>query len=196
MRQEIEIWCPVVGYEGLYEVSSLGRVKSLTRTKKGKCGSIVGVPERILKYKTDRDGYLSVTLSAKNKRKMFRVHRLVAETFIPNPDNLPQVNHKDENPANNTVENLEWCSVSYNINYGNRNKKVSIAELNRKDCSKPIVCVELNKVFPSIREAVRFIGKKTAKTAISSCCSGITRIDGYGKPYIRKTAYGYHWRYA
>ena len=110
-----EIWRPVVGYEGLYEVSNTGRVRSLDRYvrrnyfKKG----------RILKL-NDRRGYLFVELCLNNKTKNFSVHRLVAQAFIPNPDNLPQVNHIDEDKLNNRVENLEWCDSKYNSNYGTR----------------------------------------------------------------------------
>ena len=102
-----EKWLKVKGYEEFYEISDLGRIKSLISN---------GL---ILKQSLDKDGYCVVTL----KRKQFKVHRLVAMTFIPNPNNLPQVNHKDENKTNNTVDNLEWCDAKYNINYGNRNEK-------------------------------------------------------------------------
>ena len=115
-----EIWRPVVGYEGLYEVSSYGRVRSLDRYinnnsfRKGK----------ILKFSTNRRGYLKAHLSLNNKVKTYLVHRIVAISFIPNPDNLPEVNHKDEDKTNNSVDNLEWCNRSYNINYGTRMDKV------------------------------------------------------------------------
>ena len=112
----IEEWRPVVGYEGLYEVSSYGRVKSLdkydsmNRFLRG----------RILRLFTDGLGYLRAQLYSNSKRKSFLVHRLVAQAFIPNPDNLPQVNHRDENPSNDNVDNLEWCDGKYNVNYGTR----------------------------------------------------------------------------
>lgn len=111
-----EIWRPVKGYEGLYEVSSYGRVRSLD-----KYDSMNRFYEgRILKLFADRLGYLSVVLYSNSKRKHYLVHRLVAEAFIPNPDNLPQVNHIDENPSNDNVDNLEWCNAKYNSNYGTR----------------------------------------------------------------------------
>ena len=109
-----EYWKPVVGYEGLYEVSNLGRVKSL---KFGK--------ERILKPQKDTSGYLCVTLCKNNNQCQFKVHRLVAEAFIPNPNNLPQTNHKDECKTNNIASNLEWCDRKYNVNYGTRTKRVA-----------------------------------------------------------------------
>lgn len=112
----IEEWRPVIGYEGLYEVSSYGRVRSLdkydsmNRFLRG----------RILRLFTDGLGYLRAQLYSNSKRKSFLVHRLVAQAFIPNPDNLPQVNHIDENPSNDNVDNLEWCDGKYNVNYGTR----------------------------------------------------------------------------
>ena len=111
-----EIWRPVVGYEGLYEVSNTGRVRSLdkydsmNRFLRG----------RILRLFTDGLGYLRAQLYSNSKRKSFLVHRLVAQAFILNPDNLPQVNHRDENPSNDNVDNLEWCDGKYNVNYGTR----------------------------------------------------------------------------
>ena len=111
-----EIWRPIEGYEGLYEVSSYGRVRSLdkydsmNRFLRG----------RILRLFTDGLGYLRAQLYSNSKRKSFLVHRLVAQAFILNPDNLPQVNHRDENPSNDNVDNLEWCDGKYNVNYGTR----------------------------------------------------------------------------
>ena len=98
------MWKDIDGYEGLYQVSNTGEVMNV-RTGK------------ILKAKRDKDGYFEVCL-CKNGKRYFRVHRLVADAFIPNSLNLPQVNHKDENPSNNNASNLEWCSCEYNINYG------------------------------------------------------------------------------
>lgn len=109
-----EEWRPVVGYEGLYEASSFGRVKSLDRYNSKNCF----IKGRILKQSNDGRGYMSIQLCLNGKIERYLVHRLIAQTFIPNPDNLPQVNHKDENKSNNRVDNLEWCDCSYNINYG------------------------------------------------------------------------------
>lgn len=103
------IWKPIVGYEGLYEVSNTGLIKSLNFYRyKG---------PRILKPCQRPDGYLSVGLSKNNITKTKTVHRIVAEAFLPNPDGLEMVNHKDENRSNNNVDNLEWCSRAYNQNY-------------------------------------------------------------------------------
>ena len=110
-----EIWKDIKGYEKLYQVSNLGNVRRIkfinNRTQKDKI--------KMLKLIKDKKGYLKINLWKNNKSKMFLVHRIVAETFILNPNNLPQVNHKDENKSNNCVENLEWCSQKYNNNYGN-----------------------------------------------------------------------------
>lgn len=112
--KSLEVWRTIQGYEGLYEVSNLGRVRSLDHYDS--LGRLhMGV---ILKPQLDgRKNYLHVSLG---RHSMKQVHRLVAEAFLDNPDGLPQVNHKDENKTNNTVENLEWCSAKYNNNYGSK----------------------------------------------------------------------------
>lgn len=113
----IEEWRKIVGYEGLYEVSSLGRVRSLDRyLKNGHCSYRLH-KGKVLSPAKNTNGYFSVCLQGKR----FMIHRLVAQAFIPNIDNLPQVNHKDEDKANNSVDNLEWCDNIYNMNYGTRN---------------------------------------------------------------------------
>ena len=111
-----EVWKDVVGYEGLYQVSNLGRLKSAPRprTKGG-----------LLKPQYDRKGYLTFGLCKNGKSKMAKIHRLVAEAFIPNPGKLPEVNHKDEQKDNNCVENLEWCTTQYNSNYGTRVARIA-----------------------------------------------------------------------
>ena len=113
----IEEWRPIEGYEGLYEVSNIGRVRSVDRfyyrLHKGK----------VLSPTKDRYGYLTVTLNCNGKSKTIKIHRLVAQAFLPNPDNLPQVNHKDEDKTNNNVDNLEWCTAKYNVNFGTRQER-------------------------------------------------------------------------
>ena len=115
----MEIWKDIEGYEGRYQISNLGRVKSLSRTIDvgGKFKRFQ--PERILKPSKGVKGYLLVELYKNNCSKMKRVHRLVAESFIPNPKKLLSVNHIDENKENNTMENLEWCTDRYNNLYHN-----------------------------------------------------------------------------
>lgn len=174
-----EVWRPVVGYYGLYEVSNFGRVRSLPRN-----GTINKV--RILKLWTVRYGYLKATLSKDNKVKAFSVHRLVAMAFLPNPNNLPFINHKDYNTSNNYVHvnedgtvdpaksNIEWCSVQYNNTYGDRLEKASWG------CRKPILQFTNEDVFikrwpgggVQIHEELGY-----SRSQISSCCHG--RIKTY-----------------
>lgn len=111
----IEIWKDIEGYEGLYQISNLGNVKSLNYNHTGL--------EKRLKPQKSNKGYLRIELCKNGKKKKFSIHELVADTFIENPNNLPCVNHKDENKINNNVENLEHCTYSYNNTYGNRIKK-------------------------------------------------------------------------
>lgn len=176
----MEIWKNIEGYENLYQISSEGRVKSLGN---GSSNS----KERILKSYKDKDGYLRVSLWKEGKVKKYYIHRLVAQAFIPNPNNLPQVNHKDEKPSNNRVENLEWCDNKYNCNYGTHNERVAKALKNRKGFSKPILQFNLDSEFirrwNSTREAERDLGFNQSN--ITKCCKGKL-----------KTAYGYIWMYA
>lgn len=164
----MEQWKNIADYEGQYMVSNLGRVKSLgnDRTRKEKL---------LAQVKTDR-GYTTVNLFKNGKEKKHYVHRLVAMAFIPNPTNLPQVNHKDEDKTNNRVDNLEWCIQEFNINYGTRNKRIAMAQ------SKQVLCVETGVIYPSTQEVERQLG--FANTHIGSCCNGKL-----------KTAYGYTWKY-
>lgn len=118
----------IAGYENLYQVSNLGRVRSLHRTFVRSDGRLHNKQGKVLAPGVNPRGYLFVNLSDTNhKITPIRIHRLVAETFIPNPSNLPQVNHKDENKLNNAATNLEWCTASYNALYGSRNQKISSA---------------------------------------------------------------------
>lgn len=112
-----EIWKDIPGYECLYQVSNLGSVRSLDRTVKKAGQPDAYLKGREIKQFTDHKGYRVVTLSKDCKLKQIKVHRLVLMAFIPNPDNLPQVNHKDGNKKNNCVENLEWCTNDYNSNH-------------------------------------------------------------------------------
>ena len=160
-----EIWKPIEGYEGKYEVSNLGNIKN-SRNK-------------LLKpFKTGND-YFKVGLSYNNKNKQHFIHRLVAQTFLDNPDNLPQVTHKDENTQNNCIDNLEWCDHSYNQNYGSRNYKVQEKlgiKVNQYDLRGNFI-----KTFNSITEA-----QKNCKTTnICRCLKGEFKQTG-----------GYVWKYA
>lgn len=160
-----EYWKPVVGYEELYQVSNWGRVKSLPRNGTVKYA-------RILKPGTNRYGYLYVNLCKDGKVKTFTVHRLVAEAFLPNPDNLPCINHKDECKTNNNVDNLEWCTYEYNINYGTRTERMSKSKINGKR-SKTVLQYTLDGQFvrewPSAMECDR---NGYDQGNVSACCRG------------------------
>ena len=151
-----EIWKDIKDYEGHYQVSNLSRVKSI---KFGK--------ERILKPVTDRHGYLIVGLWKNNKQKTYKVHRLVAEAFIDNTDNLPQVNHKDENPLNNNVNNLEWCNSKYNCNFGTRIERIT------KRRSKTVLQYDLEGNFIREWKSTAECGRNGFNQAhVAACCQG------------------------
>ena len=162
----MEEWKDVKGYEEKYMVSNLGRFKSLNYRRTGK--------EKILEGYPDKDGYLYVNLCKDGKGKQCMIHRLVAMAFIPNPDNLPEVNHKDEDKTNNCAENLEYCSRSYNMTYNGRAKKVG------KKNSKPIFSIDkesgLIMWWESAREAERYTGIN--KGNICSCLKGKLKSAG------------------
>ena len=170
-----EVWKDIEGYEGYYQISNMGRVKSLERTvwNKGR-GCYITVSEKIRKGRDNGYGYLYVGLSKDGKVKQCRINRLVSQAFIPNPNNLPEVNHKDENPKNNRVENLEWCDRSYNVNYGTRNKKAA------EKTSKPVFSVDkdsgLIMWWASIHEAERCTGINRGN--IWSCLKGRQKSAG------------------
>lgn len=163
----MEQWKDVAGFEN-YMISDLGRVYS----KKKKM---------IMKPTPDQKGYLRVTFYENGKNNTRKVHRLVAEAFIANHDNLPQVNHKNEDKIDNSVGNLEWCTNSYNRYYGTATERTQKSNMNCKSTSVPVRCIETDTVYPSIREAARDTGAKN----IFWCCIG-----------KRQTSNGLHWEYA
>lgn len=193
-----QIWKDIEGYEGLYQVSNTGRVRSLNYRCTGETKTI--------KPRTSKLGYKGVNLCKNGKCKSCYIHRLVALAFIPNPNNYPVVNHKDENPKNNTVENLEWCTQEYNNNYGTRNEKLSKAkkgkhhteETKRKISkghkgknhpkAKPILMSTLDgefiRRFECVADANEFLDKDRQNKNICKCARG-----------EQKTAYGYIWKY-
>ena len=171
-----EEWRDVAGYEGLYQVSNQGRVKSLER--KDCLGRTV--KERILKSRTNRYGYMEVNLCADGKRKMLKVHRLVCQAFHDNPDNKPEVNHVNEDKTDNRACNLEWSTRRENNNHGTRNTRTA------KALSKPVgqytLDGELVKIWPSTAE--------------------VERQTGFSQGHICKAAngkfkqvYGFIWKY-
>lgn len=153
----------VVGYEGLYAITSCGRVYSY-RAKK------------FLKPQEAKGNYLQVCLYKNHNRKWYYIHRLVAEAYIPNPLNLPCVNHIDERKTNNALLNLEWVTYEENNNFGTRNERIA------KSLSKKIFCIETNEIFNSINEAAKTID--ISPSNISRCLAG-----------RRKTAGGFHFKY-
>lgn len=162
-----EIWIDIKEYEGLYQVSNLGRVKSLLFNK-----------EKILKPALNERGYLHIILNKDKTHKTFRVHRLVANAFIPNPQNKPQVNHIDGNKHNNEVNNLEWCSSKENIEHAYLNK------LSKN--KKTILQYDMNDIFikewDGLREAARSLN--ISKSSIYNCCR-----------HKMKSAGGFIWKY-
>lgn len=173
MIEEInEEWRDVVGYEGLYKISNKGRIKSLQRTAKSKNGSIRTVSEKLRKINKNKSGYLMVILNKEGEKKGLKLHRLVAQSFLDNPENLPQVNHRNENKQDNRVENLEWCTQDYNNKYGTRTERTS----------KKVKCLETGVIYPSTIEIQRKLGFSSAN--ISKCCRGKVKTCG-----------GFHWQY-
>lgn len=172
-----EEWLDIAGFEGKYQVSNLGNVKSLNYNKTGEA--------RLLKPNKTKNGYLQVALCKNNQRKMKLIHVLVAEAFIPNPSGLPQVNHKDEQKNNNCVDNLEWCDAKYNINYGTHNQRSAEKRrgvYGRNKTCKPVICVETEIIYSGAYEAEQKTGISNGN--INQACQG-----------KRKTAGGYHWSY-
>lgn len=156
-----------VVYEN-YEVSTHGRVKSLNYNRTGEI--------KIMQLNLNGRKYFQVRLRKNNEKKTCLVHRLVAEAFIPNPNNLPLVNHINEDKTDNRVENLEWCTESYNVSYGTSQKRRVEA------IGKKVKCVETGIIYCSTQECARQTG--LSQSRIWECCVG-----------KRKTCGGYHWEY-
>ena len=153
----------IKGYEGLYAVTSCGKIYSYKR-------------KAFLRPGKNSRGYLCVNLSKNGKSKTYYLHRLVVETYIPNPENKLEINHKDENKTNNCVNNLEWISHKDNCNFGTRNERSGKAR------RKKVVCIETQEIFNSLTEAGKAINR--SESNISQCLKGIIN-----------TCAGYHWAY-
>lgn len=180
-----EIWKDVVGFEGLYKISNYGRIIACERKiHREKYGSYT-IPQKFLKPTYDKDNYLKTAFrNREGERFYFRVHRVVAEAFLPNENNLPEINHKDGVKDNNYVGNLEWCTTKYNINYSYNKlgRKGQNGGMNRRVQKINPKTLEVISEYESIREASESVGSKS--TAINNCLNGRT-----------KTSFGYIWRF-
>lgn len=169
-----EVWKDIEGYDGIYKVSNLGKVISTNQDNTGK----------LLTGRRTGKGYLSVALFKKSVRKNQLVHRLVAQTFIPNPENKPQVNHIDEDKTNNRVDNLEWVSAKENANHGSRNSRIhqnKAVHYNRKQ----IICITNGEKYNSLTEACESLG--VTKTLVSRVLTGERKsTKGYVFQYLNK----------
>lgn len=185
-----EVWKDIYGYEGLYQVSNYGRVKSVEKIVKGKSGSERLLKEMILKQREDKGGYLIVSLCKEGKVKLHKVHRLVAKAFIPNLENKPTVDHINGNKKFNVVWNLRWATYKEQQNFEDQDVKErqTKALTNHKAFSKAVLQIdkdtnEVIKEFPSLSQVYRETG--FAQGNISKCCNG-----------KYKQMYGYIWKYA
>lgn len=194
--KEPELWKDIEGYEGLYQVSNYGKVKSLARPRR--IGMIWCIKKEVLmQQRINPSGYKTVVLHKDGKKKTKLVHRLVAFAFIPNENFFPVINHKDEIKTNNYYKNLEWCTQSYNNMYGTKREKTQKTKRERNSdfkalmkknlnhsygAEKPILCLRLDgtffKRFDSVSNAARFIGD--CPSHICACCKGRRKsVRGY-----------------
>ena len=171
-----EIWKDIDGYKNLYQVSNYGNIKSLDKYVNGRNSKRLIKGKKIRLFE-DKDGYKIVNLYKNSKMKQFRIHRLVAQAFIPNPGNLPQVNHKNEIKTDNKVENLEWITLIDNCNYGTRNQRIS-KRVNQYDLQGNFI-----KTWNSIIQVEKELN--IFHSRIIEVCQG-----------KRKQIGGYKWRYA
>ena len=176
---------PVVGYEGLYEVSNTGQVRSMNYNKTG----VPGLLHPEVKKGKGSLPYLRVIMHKNKRQKKFLVHRLVAQAFIPNPQGLPQVNHKDCNVQNNSVENLEWCDARYNTTYGDAKKKMIETKRRTGNWGSKYIVQKMKEsgyvrsvkvIYPDGREVICETQKEAAKllgvkssSGICSCLKGL-----------------------
>lgn len=198
-----EIWKDIENYEGLYQVSNLGKIKSLSKnvkriSSKGKSYTIY-YPEKLLKQYESKKGYLITQLSKNGKAETCIVHRMVAQTFISNPENKPQINHKNCNKKDNRIDNLEWVTNIENKLHAKNNGLCKGLKGKENSKSKKINQYDLNgnfiKQWGCIQDIARAL-KINYISNICSCCKERKIKDKNGKEYCTKTAYGYIWKYA
>ncbi|WP_223611763.1 NUMOD4 motif-containing HNH endonuclease [Enterococcus faecium] len=172
-----EIWRPIEGYEGLYEISNLGKIKSNFRQ---------GSTTDFLKISNNGNGYMMVRLCKNGKAKKYYLHRLLAQTFIDNPEDKPQVNHINENRSDNRLENLEWVTQKENNNHGNHNLNSAISKRSGKAKKNVQLDLDGNELgrFDFLIEAAKTVNGNSIN--ISRAARNIRN---------RETAYGYKWRY-
>ena len=176
IKTNIELWKDIEGFEGLYQVSTWARVRSMDRWVVYKNGVKRFFKGKIINTFISNNGYIRVQLNKNCKKIKYSVHRLVAEAFAHNPNNFPQVNHKDEDKTNNDVSNLEWCTIQYNICYGTRLERVSLAN------SKPVRDLVTGEVFNSVKEAAQRYGIST--THVRYVSQGKIKNTKYKFEYI------------
>lgn len=165
----MEVWKDVVGYEGYYMVSNLGRIFSCRKNK-------------VMKQSANTKGYLQCGLMQNGKQLTQRVHRIVAMAFLPNPYNYPQVNHKDENKTNNRADNLEWCSEDYNRHYGETVERA--AKGHQKKIDQYDLEGKYIKTWDGINIASDTLG--LSRSHITDCCKGrLVKTGGYMWEYHR-----------
>lgn len=192
-----EIWKDIEGFEGRYQISNMGRVKSLSRVVYHRASNRTTsfermIPERIMKTHISNSGYMFVTLREKNVSFGKFVHRLVADAFILNPNGYKEVNHKDENKLNNNADNLEWCTPSYNMRYG---EMAVIRQRGNIRNRKPIIQMTMGgkfvRKYKSIKEMHRITGINSE--GVSRMCRGMKTYRN-GRSLI--SVGGYLWRFA
>lgn len=184
MGMSKEVWKPIAGYEGSYEVSNLGRIRGIDRVVKRSTYPrfVSGV---VLAQLTMPNGYKSVCLRLNGKQRRFYVHRLVAGAFLPNPEDFAEVNHLDEDKANNRVENLEWCDRSHNLKHAGGSKR------RVKSRMKPVIQQKGDKticVHESVNAAAKALG--VSPTDISRCCRRIKNqrhVRGFAISFAKTT---------
>jgi len=181
----MEIWKNIKGYEGLYQISSLGRLKALEKPRVTPSGGIGIRKEKIMKVYDNQRGYLQIVLRKNNIPKGHKLHRIVAEAFIDNPKKLEQINHINEIKYDNRVVNLEWCNATYNCNYGTRIHRISISLFDNSKTTKSVIQLsttgEIIKKWISASDCGR---NGFNRECVRDCCL-----------FKQLTHKGYKWKY-